>query len=359
MTLTDPRIVKQAEILVDHSVKIKKGENVIISADFEARPLVLELYKLLIKRGAGEVRLNISDYEFAESFLKNATPSQINSFPQIAMDEMKNVSVYIAIKSSNNLRGLSGIDANKISERSKVTSPITDYRVEKTKWVISEFPTNAQAQEADMSLSDYEDFVFSAINDVDWKKKFKEQKKLAKAVNATKIVRIVGEDTDLTLNIAGRKAINAGGEYNMPDGEVFTSVVEDGANGHIKYTFPAIYMGREFTNVRLEFDKGKVISAKAEKNSSDLNKIIDMDKGARTIGELGIGNNYGIKRFTKNILFDEKIGGTIHLALGKGYKETLSKNISALHWDMIKDLRKNGELYFDGKLVQMNGKWLI
>jgi aminopeptidase len=145
----------------------------------------------------------------------------------------------------------------------------------------------------------------------------------------------------------------------MPDGEVFTSVVENKADGFITYTYPALYMGREFHKVRLEFKKGKVVRATADKNEPDLNKILDMDKGSRFLGELGIGNNFRIAKFTKDILFDEKIGGSIHLALGKGYKETDSKNESGLHWDMIKDLRLGGELWFDDKVVQKNGKWLI
>ena len=145
----------------------------------------------------------------------------------------------------------------------------------------------------------------------------------------------------------------------MPDGEVFTSAVENSVNGFICYTYPALYLGKEFHNVRLEFKDGKVVTATAEKNEEALNKILDVDKGGRFIGELGIGNNFAISRFTKDILFDEKIGGSIHIALGAGYEETGSKNKSALHWDMIKDLREGGELWFDDKLVQKNGRWLI
>ncbi len=379
MALIDPRVIKQAQILTDYSVKIKKGENVVIVSDFLAKPLVFELYRLLIKRGAREVKIHFGNYELSEIFYKNAAVAQIEHFPVIDEFEMRNCQCYIAISSSSNTRGLTGIDADKMAMRSKVLRPLIDYRVEKTKWVITRFPSEAQAQEADMSLSDYEDFVFDAINKVDWKKKYKEQEKLCDLVNKTKEVRIIGSGTDLHLNISGRKAVNAAGEFNMPDGEVFTSVVEDSASGYIQYSYPAIYMGREFHNVRLEFNKGKVIKATASKNEDDLNKILNMDTGSRSIGELGLGNNYKIQKFTKDILFDEKLGGSIHIALGKGYKETLSKNISALHWDMIKDLRKpasaesstrqggsahyvthsvaGGELWFDDKLVQKDGKW--
>lgn len=359
MSLIDPRVQKQADILVNYSLKVKKGDNVVIIAEFEARPLVLEIYKLLIKNGASEVRIKYSDYELAEYFYKNASDDQLTHFPIIEEFEIKHTDCVIHIGSAINSRGLSSIDPNKIAIRSKVLRPLQNYRVENTRWLVTKFPTHAQAQESGMSLSDYEDFVFGAINDVDWEKVQKDQEKLRKLVDKTEKVRIIGDKTDLILSIKGRKAINAGGEYNMPDGEVFTSVVENSTNGFITFTYPAIYQGKEFEHVRLEFEKGKVIKATADKGESDLNKILDTDNGSRIIGELGIGNNFGITKFTKDILFDEKIGGSIHLALGRGYKETLSKNESAIHWDMIKDLRNRGELYFDGKLVQKNGKWKI
>lgn len=359
MALMDPRIKKQASILVDYSVKVKSGENVVISSEYSARPLVLEIYKLLIKRGAYEVKTHFSDYEFEEAYYKLASGTQIKHFPKLQMTETKGIDCYIGISSSSNTRGLTGVDTNKITTRAKVTKPISEYRVEKTRWVVTKFPTNSQAQEADMSLSEYEDFVFKAINDVNWKKKYKEQENLRKRLDNAKEVKIVGPGTDLRLGIAGRRAENAGGEYNMPDGEVFTSVVENQANGYITYSYPALYSGKEFHDIRLEFKGGKVVKASASKGQNDLNNILDTDKGARRIGELGIGNNYKINRFTKDILFDEKIGGSIHIALGSGYKETLSKNTSAIHWDMIKDLRKGGEIWFDDKLVQRNGKWLL
>jgi len=357
--MVDPRVKKQAEILVDYSLKVKKGENVVISGSIEAKPLMLEIYKLLIQRGAGEVRVNFSSYEFGEAYFKYASDKQINTFPEISMEEMKRVDCYIAIGSELNTRGFTKVDPDKMAKRAKVTRSITDYRVEKTRWVVTRFPTEAQAQEADSSLFDHEDFIFNAINKVDWKKKHKEQESLRKLMDKTSTVKIIGKNTDLTLSIKGRKAANAGGSHNMPDGEVFTSVVEDSVEGIITYTYPALYMGREFHDVCLTFKKGKVVKAEASKGEKELNKILDMDKGARYIGELGIGNNFAIKEFSKSILFDEKIGGTIHIALGKGYKETLSKNVSALHWDMIKDLRESGQLWFDDKLVQKNGKWLV
>lgn len=358
MSIIDPRLTKLARILVDHSLKVKPGERVAISSDFIGKPLVTELYRLLLKRGVGEVKLHFDSYELGEIYYQEANLKQIQTYPKISDYEIKNMDCWIGIRCQANTRGLSGIDPKKISKRAKVIRPITRWRVEKTRWVITNFPCEAMAQEADMSLADYENFVYSATNDVDWKKLFKAQEKLRRLIDKAKKVRIVAKGTDLTLSKKGRKAVNAGGEYNMPDGEVFTSVVEDSTEGVISFSFPAIHLGREFHDVTLEFKKGKVVKATASKGEGDLNKILDMDKGARTIGELGIGNNFMIKRFTKDGLFDEKIGGTIHIALGEGYKETLSKNKSSLHWDMICDLRQGGELWFDDKLVQKGGKWL-
>lgn len=367
--MTDPRVIKQAKILVDYSLKLKRGEKVLILSDILGYPLVKEVYRLLVQRGAAEIRLHFDSYELDEIFYKEASAKTLLSFPKISMDEIRQIDCWIGIRCEANTRGLSKVNPSKISQRAKIIRPITDWRVEKTRWVITNFPVDSQAQEADMSLADYEDFVFSAVNDVNWNSLRTSQEKLRKMVDRTQKVRIIGVDTDLQLSIKGRKAINACGENNIPDGEVFTSVIEDSSEGYITFTYPAIHLGREFHNVRLEFKKGRVVRATATKGKTDLNKILDMDKGARVIGELGIGNNFKITRFTKDGLFDEKIGGTIHIALGNGYKETLSKNISALHWDMIKDLRGGGlalrsfsgggEIWFDKKLVQKNGKWLV
>lgn len=369
MALSDPRIKKQAKILVDYSLKVKANDRVLILSDLVGYPLVREIYRLLVRQGSSQIRLHFDSYELDEIFFKEAKEKQLLTFPKIAMDEIKQIDCWIGIRCDTNTRGLTGIEPFKISKRAKVIRPITDWRVDKTRWVITNFPVDSQAQEADMSLADYEDFVFSAITAVDWEKKYKEQEKLRKRVDETKEVHIVGEGTDLKLGIAGRKAENAGGKYNMPDGEVFTSVVESQANGIISFSYPALYLGREYSDVRLEFKNGRVVKVTASKGEKDLQKILNTDPGARIIGELGLGNNYKITRFTKDILFDEKIGGSIHLALGRGYKETLSKNESAIHWDMIKDLRRpasanassrqGGEIWFDDKLVQKNGKWLI
>ncbi|MFH1889551.1 MAG: aminopeptidase [Nanoarchaeota archaeon] len=359
----DPRISKQADILINHSLKVKKGERVLIESDILSKPLVLELYKRMLQKGASEVRINFGSErfseEFQEIFLKYSTSLQRRNFPKTSFYEIKNVDCWIGIIAPSNTKALSSIDPKVISERMIITKPIRQWRVDKTRWVITLFPTNSLAQEAGMSLSDYEDFVFSSINDVSWNSLKEKQAKLKKLMDKTKLVKIVSKDTNLSFSIEGRKAESCFGSFNMPDGEVFTSVVENSVNGFITFSFPAIYLGREFENVRLEFKNGKVVKATSSKNEKDLNKILDSDRGARFIGKFGIGTNSKIQRFTKDILFDEKIGGTIHLALGRGYKETLSKNVSSIHWDMICDLRTGGALSFDDKIVQLKGKWKI
>ena len=227
-----------------------------------------------------------------------------------------------------------------------------------TRWVIFFYPTQALAQEAGMSLSEFENFVYRAAI-VDWKKESKKLDKLAGIIDKGKHVRIVGKNTELSFSIKGRKHVKCVGDFNMPDGEVFTAPVEDSVNGHIEYSFPGIYAGQEVEGIYLVFEKGKVIKARAKRNYPLLKAMLEADAGARTLGEFGIGTNYKIKKFVKNTLFDEKIGGTIHLALGSTYKEAGGKNKSGIHWDMILDLRKGGELYIDGKLIQKNGKFLI
>ena len=228
----------------------------------------------------------------------------------------------------------------------------------KKRWVGFDYPTNALAQEAEMSLEEYEDFVFNAVI-VDWNKVSKDMDKLKKLYDEKKEVKIVDDDTDLTLSLAGRKGVKGDGSCNMPDGELFFAPIKESLNGHISFSFPAIYGGREVDGVRLEFKNGVIVKATAKKNEAFLKQMIATDDGSKYIGEFGIGYNYNINKFTRNILFDEKIGGTIHLAIGQAYEECGGGNKSAVHWDIIKDLRKTGKIFIDGKLVLNNGKYIF
>lgn len=356
--MADPRITKLASILVHHSIEVKKGDVVLISSSTElAKPLVLEVYKEVVKAG-GHPLTSIGFEETTNIFYKYASKEQIRNFPAIRMFEAKKIDCVVTIRAAANKKALSNVDPLLISERSKVLRPISEEIVNNKRWILCNYPTNGLAQEADMSLEEYEDFVYNATN-IDWNKVKKEEMKLKKVLDRASEVRLVGEETDLTISIKGRKAIPCYGERNMPDGEVFLSPVEDSADGHIYYEMPAIYQGREVTGIRLRFKAGKVVDASADKNEKFLIAMLDTDKGARFLGELGIGVNYGIQKCTKDILFDEKIGGTVHLAVGRSYEEAGGKNISAIHWDMIKDLRKGGAIYLDGKAIQKNGRFLI
>lgn len=356
--MADPRITKLASILVRHSMRVKKGDRVLISSSTElAKPLVLEVYREVLKAG-GHPLTSISFEETSTIFYSAATKAQLNDFPETRMFEAKNIDCFATIRAAANKKAMSNVNPKVISERSKVLRPISEEIVNNKRWVLCNFPTNALAQEADMSLEEYEDFVYGATN-IDWNAVKKKELKLKRALDKANEVHIVGRETDLKIGIKGRKAIGCYGERNMPDGEVFLSPLEDSAEGHIYYDMPAIYQGREVIGVRLRFKAGKVVEASAEKNEDFLIAMLDTDEGGRFLGELGIGVNYGIKNFTKDILFDEKIGGTVHLAVGRSYEEAGGKNISAIHWDMIKDLRKGGAIYLDGKMIQKNGRFLI
>lgn len=353
--MVDPRIKKVADILVNYSTKVKKGETVLIDAQYEAKDLVLEIYKLVLKKGAFP-KVNLGLPGAAYNYFKLASDEQIKAFPKIRKYEIDNCDVIISIGAEENTRELTSIDPKRMSARSRVLKPISDVIHEKKRWVIFEYPTNALAQDAEMSLEEFEDFVYSACIK-DWNAESKKQDKLKAIIDKGSKVRIVGKDTDLTFSIKGRKGVKCDGDFNMPDGEVFTTPVEDSTNGYISYSFPAIRSGKEVDGIRLWFKDGKVVKATAEKNEKLLHAMINTDPGAKRLGEFGIGVNFGIKKFVKQILFDEKIGGTIHLALGMSFKEALGRNKSAIHWDMIKDLRDGGELYVDGRLIQKDGRF--
>jgi len=355
--MLDTREAKLAEILTGYSVKINKGDIIQVDCGIEAKNLSLEICRLILMKGALP-RVDVQLPGFAYTYYKYATEDQLKQFPKIRMFEAENTAGSISIGCEYNTRELTNIAPQKISMRSTAIKPISEVELKKDNWVICEYPTAALAQDADMSLEEYEYFVFNACL-IDWKKLSKEEDKLKEWFDKSNQVRLIGEGTDLNLSIKGRQGIKCCGKRNMPDGEVFIAPVETDVNGHVTFSFPGIHGGREVEGVYLEFKDGKVIRAKATKNEDFLHKMLDTDEGARRLGEWAIGLNYGIKQFTKQILFDEKIGGTVHMALGMAYKEGGGVNDSAIHWDMIKDLRKKGEIWFDNKCIQKDGKFLI
>ena len=353
--MTEARIIKLAKILTDHSVKIKKGDLIELSFGTEAVPLALECYKNILRKGALPA-IHCVPSGFSYAYYKNASDEQLTKTPVIAMIEAKKADGSISIGAPLNTRELTNIDPKKMAMRAKAVRPVSELYLKKNNWVICEYPTNSLAQDADMSLVEFQDFVYKATN-IDYKDLSNKQTKLKKILDKGKEVKILAPDTELTFSLAGRQAIKCDGKRNVPDGEVFIAPVENSTEGYITYSFPAIKGGREVDGIRLEFKKGKVVKATATKNEEYLKQMINIDKGAKFLGEFGVGMNYNITKFVKQILFDEKIGGTIHLALGMAYKEGGGKNESALHWDMIKDLRDGGCVYVDGKCIQRNGKF--
>ncbi len=355
----DLRTKKLAKLIVDYSLEIKDGENVIISGSTEASNLIAELYKAVILKGAHPI-LRIALPELSPFFFKYAKDHQIKKFPDYLEHTVKNAQKYIGIDTVPNTRELSDIDPIKIASREKVMEPITNYIVNekaKIKRVTVGFPCMALAQEANMSLADYEKFVYAACLQ-DWNKLGKEIDKILEVFKRRKKVHLIGKNVDLKFKIHGDKAAADKGEGNMPGGEIFMAPVRESLKGHIKFEYPAIKSGKEVTDIYLEFSKGKVVKYNASKNKSLLKAMLSIDKNASYVGEFGIGLNPKIKRFTNNLLFDEKIASTIHLALGMAYKKNGGGNDSAIHWDIVKDMKK-AKIILDGKTIQEKGIWKI
>lgn len=352
MEMKDERLSKLADILADHSLKIKRGENVVIRTHYLAKPLIDAFYKKSVDLGAN-VFVHVIMEDHKKYFMENAGEEQLRSMNDLYSGIYEKADAVLSIEAPENVKLLSGVVPEKNVAFNKAIAPVIRTITDK-RWVLTNYPTHAFAQEADMSLEEYEDFLFDAAL-VDYKKMDADMDRITERFDAGSKVRLVGRDTDLTFDIQGRKGTKCSGQNNIPDGEVFYAPITNSVNGYIYYEFPAIRYGNQVDAVRLEFKDGKVVNAKADKNEIFLNKILDTDEGARYIGEFGIGMNYGIRRFIKNILFDEKIGGTIHLAAGNAYEGSGGDNKSAIHWDMIKELRDCGEIYLDDKLVQKNG----
>jgi aminopeptidase len=359
--MADPRVTRLAEILVDHCTQPEDGDTVMIrSYSGLAKPLVVEVYRRLLQRGVGEVIDRVEFEEIREVLLREASDERLAMFPSLSMHLAEHTDVYIQILCPENTKLLSNFDPARVARWRTSDARVRAYLTDNTRWVVTLYPTPAGAQDAELSTEQFEDFVYGAM-DQDWERLAREQARLKDMFDAGKEVLIRGEDTELRMSVEGRTFISADGKVNMPDGEVFTGPVEESVEGHVLFSYPAIYPafgGREVEGAHLWFERGKVVKATAVRGEDYLLAMLDMDTGSRYVGELGLGNNYRISRFIKNILFDEKIGGTVHLALGRGYPQTGSKNESGLHWDMIKDLKDGGEILLDGTLVQRDGQWL-
>ncbi|MBW8010370.1 MAG: aminopeptidase [Chloroflexi bacterium] len=367
--MVDSRIEKLADVLVNYSVKVKPGDWIFVMGNYISEPLVVEVVKQILRAGGHPNTLLSSDLVSATN-LRESREEQLKWISPI--DEMiyTKADGMIAISSTQNTRSLSNIDPEKqqiaqFARRHLMESYMTRSASKEFRWVMTQYPTQAYAQEADMGLKEFEDFVYSTMFvDKDdpvkeWYAVHDEQQRLIDWLVGKKEVVVHGANADLKLSIASRTFINADGEHNMPSGEIFTSPIEDSANGWVYFTYPAIRAGREVEGVRLEFKEGKVVKATAEKNEEYLLSQLDIDEGARFLGEFAIGTNYGIKKFTKSILYDEKIGGSFHMAIGSGFPEAGGENNSAVHWDFICDAREDSEILVDGELFYKDGKFQV
>lgn len=360
--MRDGRLEKLARVLVDYSVEAREGDQVVVSAETGAEPLVKAIYARLLRVGAMPVvQLQLPGMQ--ELFFEHAREIHYGKIPSIRRFVAEEADAQISIKAPSNTRALANVDPARQQALSELNKPLSETILGKNRWMVTLFPTAALAQEASMGLADYEEFVFEAmgLNREDpvryWEEKSREQERLKERLDAAREVRIVGPETDVTMSVEGRTFINSAGRRNMPCGEVFTGPVEESVNGTVYFGVPASIGGREVAGARLRFENGKVVEAGAEKGGEFLTSLLDTDAGARYLGELGIGTNYGIKRASGNVLFDEKLGGTVHLAIGRSYAETGGKNDSSVHTDLVCDLRSGGELYLDGELVQKDGRF--
>jgi len=370
--MTDPRLTKWAKTLAQYSLAIQPGEQVLIRVDEAGMPLAKEVYRAALASGAHpHIQVLIDGLD--EIFLTTASDAQLGWVSPIKKFEYETIDVLCAIVAPTNNSALAGVAAERQALMQSVSSAIRKSFFNraaegKTRWNLTLYPTPAAAQNAKMSLASYEDFLLRAMFlDKDdpaaaWKAFSDEQQRYVDYLSKVETLRFVANDTDLTMRVGGRVWVNSDGHKNFPSGEVFTGPIEDSVNGTVRYTFPTAHLGHEVDDVRLTFENGKVVKANAARGLDFLETMLDSDPGARILGEVAVGNNYGVQRFTRNTLYDEKIGGTFHLALGNAYPETGGTNVSAVHWDMVCDMRPEaggGAIYADGILIHENGQWVI
>jgi aminopeptidase len=367
--MSDPRAAKLADLLVNYSLELQPGHVVRIDGATVAAPLVPEIYRHALRAGANpRTRIEVPGLDVIA--VNESSDEQLTFVSELDRFEVENLDAIVTIWAERNTRSLTQADPQRVSRRIACRRTLTNRYWERidagnARWVGTRFPTDAHAQDAEMSLAEYEDFVYGACHvrgDEDpvahWRAVSVELNARARELETFRELRIVGPDTDLRVNVEGRSWLAADGKLNMPDGEIFTSPVETETEGEIRFSFPAIFQGRGVEDVRLRFEGGAVVRAEAATGDDFLQSLLDMDEGSRILGEVAFGLNYEIDRFTRDILFDEKIGGTLHLALGSSFKKLGGRNDSGLHWDLICDLRAEGEVYADGELVWKAGRFL-
>jgi aminopeptidase len=367
--LKDPRIEALAQILVRYSTKVQPGDTTVIQSTTTAEPLLQAIYEEVLRAGGYPI-FQISPEGALSAFYELANDEQLDYIPPTQEWTYTESDVRIAILADANTRALTRSDPAKQSRYQKARKPLLEAAMKRSaegahRWALTLFPTHAVAAEADMSLAQYEEFFYRACLAYDddpvtaWERQSETVRRLADWVEGREEVHIQGPGTDVKLNVAGRHWIPCYGSHNMPDGEFFTGPVEDSVNGEVSFSFPAVYGGREVTGVKFRFEDGKVVDASAERGEEYLHQMLDTDAGARRLGELGIGTNYGISEATKEVLLDEKLGGTVHMAIGASYPESGGVNDSAVHWDLVCDLRKGGSITVDGEELQRDGEFVV
>ena len=351
-----------ARLLTGYCLEVRPGQQVLVRSSALAAPLLLEVQRAILDAGAWPL-LRVDLPGAAASFYEHAGEAHLDGFAPLALAEARGADASLRIQAPENTRALAGVDPALLARHARGQAPVREAALER-RWCLTVWPTEALAQEAGVPLAAFERIVEQALfldrpdPVAAWGELRAFQASLIDRLSSARTIRIEADGTDLTLDVGGRTWVNSDGRRNMPSGEVFTGPHEASANGHVRFDVPSSPSGVHVSGVELEFRDGEVVAARAEQGDEHLQRALETDAGARRLGELGIGTNFGIQRPVGAILFDEKIGGTVHLALGRSYPETGGKNESALHWDLICDLRKGGRLTADGEVIQENGEFL-
>jgi aminopeptidase len=366
--MADPRVERLADVAVAYSTRVRPGDLVIVDSGPLGAPLVREIYTRVLAAGAHPL-VHVVLEETQEALLREGSDAQLAFVSPARSEEIESADVRIVLETEENTRTLSAVEPQRQVLHKRARKRLGDRLFERSaagelRWLVTLFPTQAAAQDAGMSLAAYEDFVYRAgLLDRDdpvtaWRELGDRLARLADWLDTKDELHVLAEDTDLRLRVGGRHWVASRGLENFPDGEVFTGPVETSVEGTVHCSFPAAYQGRIVEDVRLRFEAGEVVETDASRGSDFLAEMLAIDEGARRMGEFAFGLNEAITEFTLNTLFDEKIGGTMHFALGKSYPETRGTNNSALHWDLVCDLRRGSEMYADGELVYRNGRFL-
>src|SRR5688572_2393436 len=353
--MTDPRLTKLAKLLVEYSTGLKKGERVLVDATDIPDEFTVELLRA-IRRAKAVPLVEVRHTRITRELLRDTDAAHSGLVRDIEMFRMKKVQAYVAIRGSNNANENADVPSDRMALYTKTLRPVLNYRVNKTRWVVLRWPSPSMAQAANMSTEAFEDFYFNVCT-MDYRKMAKAMNPLEKRMKTADKVQIKGPGTDLTFSIKGIGAKSCNGKLNIPDGEVFSCPVKNSVNGTIQFNTPTLYSGTRFENVRLEFENGKVVDASSN-NQKRLNEILDTDAGARYVGEFAIGFNPHIENPMCDILFDEKIAGSLHFTPGQAYEIADNGNRSAVHWDMVLIQRPEwggGEIWFDSELIRKDG----